>query len=72
MVISGLVWGGLLLGGIAMAITRSVFYGFGGRSTTERTEYPWNFIPWVAEYLAFAICAGYFLYVTDNNLPIFP
>jgi hypothetical protein len=63
-----LIWGGLLYGGTAMAITRTAFYVFGGRSTTESKEFPKNIAPWVAEYLAFTVCVGYALHLFDGYI----
>ena len=63
-----LVYGGLLYGGICMAVTRSAFAIFGGRSTTENKEYPWNILPWIAEYLAFALCVGFFLNLFGSHI----
>ena len=51
--LGGLVWFGLLYGGIAMAITKTVFY-----FTQEFVETKSN-LPWIFEYLAFALCVGY-------------
>jgi hypothetical protein len=48
-----LVWGGLLYGGIAMAITKYVFY------FTQELTAPKSYLPWIFEYLAFALCVGY-------------
>ena len=48
-----LVWGGLLYGGIAMAITKSAFY------FTQEFVDSKSYLPWIFEYLAFAVCVGY-------------
>lgn len=51
--LGNLVWFGLLYGGIAMAITKSVFY------FTQEWVVSNSKLPWIFEYLAFALCVGY-------------
>lgn len=60
-----LIWGGMLIGGIGMAITRTAFAVFGGKSTTDRKDFPYNVLPWAAEYIAYAFCSGYLLVLFD-------
>ncbi len=48
-----LVWFGLLYGGVAMAVTKSAFY------FTQDFVDSKSYLPWIFEYLAFALCVGY-------------
>lgn len=61
--ITSLFLSGLFLGAIGMAITRTVFWMFGGRSSTLNKDPIKSYIPWIAEYLAFTSCCAYFLYL---------
>ena len=63
--IASLIWSGLFLGAIGMTVTKTVFWVFGGRSSTLNKEPIKSYIPWIAEYLAFATCCAYFLYLAE-------